>query len=226
MNAGFSDDDIIKSLRDASEHITMTKKEYEQYAKENHLPSLSTVCRKMSGWTEALEAAGLEPVRVRRRRPRSVVEDAFAMEIRKVKVFEGLNHCQDDIQPTILSKREYSEWRRRNPEYPGVSTIISLFGSWREALRFSNIPNHTALTDDEGVIKYDRSDILDALMYAHEAGVVSSKDYAEWRRGLESSDMPSLSTVITHLGSWSAAKRFMASHERKPEDGNCDLSGV
>lgn len=204
---GTSMDEIVQSLREASRHITMTKKDYGKYAREHGLPSLSTVCRRMGSWNEALDAAGIERVASRRRKPRSIVEDALAMEIRKQKIADGLRRCQEDIHPDRLSKARYTIWRNGSSEYPAASTIMSVFGSWRGALEFADIIHNGLDTPSRG--SHSEDSVLDVLAQAHEAGIRTLKQYSEWRLTIEP-QAPSPSTIVNHLGSWSAAKRYMA----------------
>ncbi len=144
-----------------------------RHASADH-PSVPIVEARFGTWTQAFEAAGVTPARLRRDR------EAVLTAIRRFAAEHGRPPTQGD-------------WRRRDPEgrWPNPTTVIDRFGSWREALvaaGFSARP------------RWSREEIVVALRaFAQEHGRPPLSTELAPAHGL-----PSVETVSRRFGSVTA----------------------
>ncbi len=119
----YSDRDIILALVSVSTRVgrVPSAKEYGLHARELNYPSLPTVLNRMGGWTNALRAAGMDPVTApTRARKRRWTDEACWAALRKVVRELG------EI-PTVLAYERHAAGRA---ELPSSATLRNRLGRW------------------------------------------------------------------------------------------------
>src|SRR3954452_19889318 len=142
------------------------------YRQKQYKPSETTIRKKFGSWNNALEEAGI-PIN------------------RKVKSWytkeDIIKHLQSiSKNDAITIAREY----QKKYTSPSIETVISLFGSWNNALKAAGLKENRVLMDKEDIIKsiqkFAQTFPLD----------VSVERYRkeEWQ--------PSIDTIYRKFGSW------------------------
>lgn len=167
----YSKEEIIKRLReyykenDGILHL-------ELYRQKKYKPSETTIRKRFGSWNEALTEAGIP------------INREVKKWYKKEDIIMFLKELSND--GTIMSANEY----QKNYSSPSIETIISLFGSWNEALIAAEIDENRTLLEKDEIInrlkKYIKS-------YPTE---LNSDQYIQkkWK--------PSYHTIIRYFGSW------------------------
>ncbi|MGI9098368.1 MAG: homing endonuclease associated repeat-containing protein [Solirubrobacteraceae bacterium] len=123
MAKTYSDRDIIVALTSVATRLgrVPTAKEYGVLARELECPSLATVLNRMSGWTNAVRAAGLTPASTpaRTRSRRWTVEACWA----------ALRHVVAELGeiPTVVG---YDRHAADRTDLPSSATVRNRLGRW------------------------------------------------------------------------------------------------
>jgi uncharacterized protein (DUF433 family) len=119
----YSDRDIILALTSLSTRVgrVPSAKEYAISARELNYPSLPTILNRMGGWTQALSAAGMQPLsKPGRSRKRRWTEESCWVALRRV--VDELGEI-----PTVLSYERHAAGR---DELPSAATLRNRLGRW------------------------------------------------------------------------------------------------
>ncbi len=119
----YSDHDIILALTSVSTRVgrVPSAKEYAAHARVLNYPSLPTVLNRMGGWTNAVRAAGMQPLSTpARARTRRWTEESCWAAL--CSVVEELGEI-----PTVVSYERHAAGR---PELPSAATLRNRLGRW------------------------------------------------------------------------------------------------
>ena len=122
----FSDKELVNSIRRVARNLgrTPTVSDYEQHAREYDLPSAILIVNRL-GWSNAVEAAGMNPHRVRRPYTRRWNEDTCVTAV--CSVASELGH--------VPSLKEYEAHSTGKSDLPSVATVRNRVGGWAEVRR-------------------------------------------------------------------------------------------
>jgi Homing endonuclease associated repeat len=119
----YSDAEIVRAVQSAATilgHVPAAR-EYAAFASQKDLPSLATVSNRMSGWSNALAAAGLRPVAAAGQSlPRRWTDDVCWDAIQRAAIELG------EI-PTVVA---YEKLAAGRDDLPSAATIRNRLGRW------------------------------------------------------------------------------------------------
>lgn len=103
------------------------------------------------------------------------------------------------------------DWARSTPEYPSRTTALYVFGTWNDMLRAAGLFGR-----EHGGHNWSKDDIANAML-DHLMAHGRFPGWHQWHFSDPSGKRPSAKTVITHFGSWNAAKKYAGwTGEREP----------
>lgn len=184
---------LIDAVRDVAQRHggPLSSATYKRLTEHNpDLPSCSSVVTAFGAWADACAAAGVDAAE-----PTPVEDMIAAMQ-------------SAAVGGSTLTAVAYEAWRAAAPaERPIPEYVIRWrFGDWSSALASAGLgadapPRHWQTQDE----------LIDALRCAAGAlsGDVTQESYRELR-ATSMQHLPSVSTVIKRIGSWSEAKRLAA----------------
>jgi len=119
----YSEREIVAAVSSVAAHLGRVPrvKEYAALAHELQLPCVTTVAKRMGGWTNAVRAAGLTPVSIPRRvRPRRWTADAC---------WAAMHRVVDELGqiPTV---GRYDRHTADRPDLPSSETVRLRLGRW------------------------------------------------------------------------------------------------
>jgi transcriptional regulator with XRE-family HTH domain len=118
----YSDRDIAIALTSTAAGLgrTPSAREYEALAHIHEGPSVKTILNRMGGWTTAVQAAGLTPVRSLHTRSRRWTVEACWAAVRAVA-------AELDEIPTVIT---YDRCAAGRPDLPSSATLRNRLGRW------------------------------------------------------------------------------------------------
>ncbi|WP_114571729.1 hypothetical protein [Exiguobacterium flavidum] len=175
----FSDDDILRFLKDASLKLEpFHSNSYREWAKNHHGPSLTLINLRFGSWSRALEEAQIEMNR--------------SICMTEERIINALLEASEALPK--LTTQTYSVWAQENG-HPTVATIARKYGSWIDAL--------TCLDIAPPRRKWAEEDVLEALRAAQ--AELPALNIIHYRKWAENKSVPSTSTINALFGSWTSA---------------------
>jgi hypothetical protein len=118
----YSDCDIAIALTSTAAGLgrTPSAREYEALARTHGGPSVKTILNRMGGWTTAIQAVGLTPVRPVGTRSRRWTVEACWAAVRAVA-------AELDEIPTVIT---YDRCAAGRPDLPSSATLRNRLGRW------------------------------------------------------------------------------------------------
>lgn len=182
-NKKYTIEELKNSLNMASKSLGefFTAKEYEKWSKKNKLPSKTAIIKEFGSWSNAKVALGISSNRNGSRN--------HFKEPNEVEIIKTLKSATNEVEG-YLTRDKYQEWAKVN-EAIGAYSIISVFGSWKNAIEQTNQKN----INKEYYIKLLKKAISDRG---------ESITFDEFSRWCKENNYPN--GVRNHFNSWNEAK--------------------